>query len=86
MAVTDWWSTLDPYQFPLDEAAVFYRTIYQTLIRYDERTHKFVPRLANAWKRLDDDEAYAGFDQNSRHTANLLWVVEERSKFRNRLG
>ena len=53
IAVTDWWSTLDPYQFPLDEAAVFYKTVYETLVGYDERAHKFVPRLAKAWKRID---------------------------------
>src|SRR5215469_15877689 len=54
IAVVDWWSTLDPYQFPLDEAGVFYRTVYETLIRYDERTHKIVPRLAKAWRQVDD--------------------------------
>src|SRR5215475_7745833 len=54
IAVTDWWSTLDPYQFPLDEAAVFYKTIYEGLVGYDERAHKFVPRLAKSWKRIDD--------------------------------
>ncbi len=54
IAVTDWWSTLDPYQFPLDEAAVFYKTVYETLIGYDERAHKFVPRLAKSWKMVDD--------------------------------
>src|SRR5215469_7406421 len=54
IAVTDWWSTLDPYQFPLDEAAVFYKTIYEGLVGYDERAHKFVPRLAKSWKRIDN--------------------------------
>ena len=54
MAVTDWWSTMDPFQFPLDEAAVFYKTIYETLVAYDERKHVFVPRLAKAWRRIDD--------------------------------
>jgi len=54
IAVVDWWSTLDPYQFPLDEAGVFYRGVYETLIRYDERTHKIVPRLAKAWRQVDD--------------------------------
>jgi peptide/nickel transport system substrate-binding protein len=53
-AVNDWWSTLDPYQFPLDEAAVFFRNVYETLISYDERAHKFVPRLAKSWRRIDD--------------------------------
>ena len=54
IAVIDWWSTLDPYQFPLDEAGVFYRGVYETLVRYDEHTHKIVPRLAKAWRQLDD--------------------------------
>ena len=53
-AVNDWWSTLDPYQFPLDEAAVFFRNVYETLISYDERTHQFMPRLAKSWQRIDD--------------------------------
>src|ERR1700749_1299089 len=53
-AVNDWWSTLDPYQFPLDEAAVFFRNVYEPLITYDERAHKFVPRLAKSWQRIDD--------------------------------
>ena len=40
IGVHDWWSTLDPYQFPLDEANVFYTITYETLIGYDERAHK----------------------------------------------
>jgi peptide/nickel transport system substrate-binding protein len=54
IATTDWWSTLDPYVFTLDEAAVFYGTVYETLLSYDERAHKFVPRLAKSWKQVDD--------------------------------
>ncbi len=54
IAVSDWWSTLDPYQFPLDEAAVFYQTVYETLISYDERTQTYLPRLAKSWKRIDN--------------------------------
>jgi peptide/nickel transport system substrate-binding protein len=54
IAVSDWWSTLDPYQFPLDEAAVFFRVVYETLVYYDEREHKYVPRLAKSWKRIDE--------------------------------
>lgn len=54
IAVSDWWSTLDPYQFPLDEAAVFFRVVYEPLISYDERAHKYVPRLAKSWKRIDE--------------------------------
>src|SRR6185312_4908193 len=54
IATTDWWSTLDPYVFTLDEAAVFYGTVYETLLGYDERAHKFVPRLAKSWNQVDD--------------------------------
>ncbi|HEV8016243.1 MAG TPA: ABC transporter substrate-binding protein [Stellaceae bacterium] len=54
VAVHDWWSTLDPYQFPLDEANVFYTITYETLIGYDERAHKIIPRLAKAWRQVDD--------------------------------
>ena len=54
IAVTDWWSTLDPYQFPSDEAGPFSRGVYETLLRYDERTHKIVPRLAKAWRQIDE--------------------------------
>jgi peptide/nickel transport system substrate-binding protein len=54
IAVTDWWSTLDPYQFPLDEAAVFYESVYETLLSYDARARKFVPRLAKSWARIDE--------------------------------
>jgi peptide/nickel transport system substrate-binding protein len=54
IAVTDWWGTLDPYQFPLDEAAVFYQTVYETLVSFDERKQDYVPRLAKSWKRIDD--------------------------------
>src|ERR1700679_3240273 len=54
VAVTDWWGTLDPYQFPLDEAAVFYQTVYETLVSFDERKQEYVPRLAKSWKRIDD--------------------------------
>lgn len=54
VAVHDWWSTLDPYQFPLDEANVFYTIVYETLIGYDERNHKIIPRLAKAWRQIDD--------------------------------
>jgi peptide/nickel transport system substrate-binding protein len=54
IAVTDWWSTLDPYQFPLDEAAVYYKTVYETLVSFDERKQTVVPRLAKSWTRPDD--------------------------------
>src|SRR5215469_3655932 len=54
IAVTDWFGTLDPYQFPIDEAAVFYQTVYETLVRFDERRQEYVPWLAKSWRRIDD--------------------------------
>jgi peptide/nickel transport system substrate-binding protein len=54
IAVTDWFGTLDPYQFPIDEAAVFYQTVYETLVRFDERKQEYVPWLAKSWTRIDD--------------------------------
>jgi peptide/nickel transport system substrate-binding protein len=54
VGVHDWWSTLDPYQFPLDEANVFYTIVYETLIGYDERAEKIIPRLAKAWRQVDE--------------------------------
>jgi peptide/nickel transport system substrate-binding protein len=54
IATTDWWGTLDPYQFPLDEAAVFSQSVYETLLRFDEHDHKFVPALARSWQKIDD--------------------------------
>jgi len=54
IASTDWWPTQDPYMFPLDEAAIYYRTIYETLITYDEKKKTFIPRLAKSWKQIDN--------------------------------
>jgi peptide/nickel transport system substrate-binding protein len=53
IGVSDWFSVLDPIWFPLDEAGQFTRTVYETLIAYDERQNKFVPRLAKSWTRVD---------------------------------
>ncbi len=33
---------------------MFYRVVYESLISYDERAHKYVPRLAKSWKQIDD--------------------------------
>lgn len=53
IAITDMFSVLDPYYFPLDEAGQFYRSVYETLVAFDERKQHFVPRLAKSWKRID---------------------------------
>jgi peptide/nickel transport system substrate-binding protein len=54
VATTDWWPTLDPYVFPLDEAGVFSDSVYEPLLRFDERAQKFVPALATSWRKIDD--------------------------------
>jgi peptide/nickel transport system substrate-binding protein len=54
IAVSDWMPTFDPVWFPLDEAGQFFRTVYETLIAYDERRNRFVPRLAKSWQRIDN--------------------------------
>jgi peptide/nickel transport system substrate-binding protein len=53
VGVSDWFSVLDPIWFPLDEAGQFFRAVYETLIAYDERERKFVPRLAKSWTRIN---------------------------------
>ncbi len=97
IATTDWWSTLDPFQFPLDEAAVFYKTIYEPLVSYNERTHKFVPRLAKSWKQVDnkaiefdlrDDVTFSNGDKFSADdvvaTVNYLRDPNVRMRFKDR--
>ena len=54
LAINDMFPALDPYNFPLDENAAFYRTVYQGLVDYDEHHGKFVGILAKSWKRLSD--------------------------------
>ncbi len=53
LAINDMFPGSDPYHFPLDENAEFYRTVYQPLIIYDEHKQKFVPILAASYKRID---------------------------------
>src|SRR6187401_232858 len=53
IAVSDWFGVLDPFWFPLDEAGQFFRTTHETLIAFDERERKCVPRLAKSWTRVD---------------------------------
>src|SRR5262245_50308014 len=53
-AITDMPGGLDPYHFPHDEGGSLTRTFYETLVGYDEYQKKFVPRLAKAWRRIDN--------------------------------
>jgi peptide/nickel transport system substrate-binding protein len=82
-ATTDWFPMMDPYHFPLDEAAIYYRTVYETLISYDERQKKFVPRLAKSWKRIDnrtiefelrDDVKFSNGDKFD--SADVLYTIQ----------
>jgi len=53
-AINDMFGGLDPLHYPHDEGGSVTRNIYETLVAYDERKHVFVPRLAKAWRRIDD--------------------------------
>ncbi|NQV56323.1 MAG: hypothetical protein HQ503_10735 [Rhodospirillales bacterium] len=53
VAINDMFSVSDPYHFPLDENAQFYRTIYSSLVEFNEYTGKFEPFLAKSWKRIN---------------------------------
>ncbi len=54
LAINDMFPKMDPYNYPLDENAAFYRTVYQGLIDYDEHNRKWVGTLAKSWKRLSN--------------------------------
>lgn len=97
MAITDMFSVLDPYHFPLDEAGQYYRTVYETLLSFDERTQKFVPRLAKSWKRInpttlefvlrDDVKFHNGnkFDATDvKHTLEYLADPKVKIRFKGR--
>ena len=49
-AVTNPFAQLSSYHLPVDEAAVLYREMYESLIGYDEYNKKIVPMLAKTWK------------------------------------
>jgi len=53
LAITDMFGGLDFAHFPHDEAGSLTRTIYETLVVFDERKKVYVPRLAKSWKRID---------------------------------
>ena len=53
LAINDMFPVMDPYNFPLDENAEFYRSVYQGLVDFDEHHGKFVGTLAKSWKRID---------------------------------
>ena len=49
LAINDMFPTVDPYVFPLDEAGVWYRILYQPLAAFTESDQKFVPAIAKSW-------------------------------------
>ena len=54
IAINDPFSVLDSYHVPHEESGYFGRTLYNSLIAYDEHNGKFVPVLAKAWRKIDD--------------------------------
>jgi peptide/nickel transport system substrate-binding protein len=54
LAINDMFGGLDTLHYPHDEGGSFTRTTTETLLSYDERKHVFVPRLAKAWRRIDN--------------------------------
>ena len=65
-AITDMPGGLDPYHFPHDEGGSLTRTFYETLVGFDERKRQFVPRLAKAWRRLDQRTLEFDLNENVR--------------------
>ncbi len=49
VAINDMFPVVDPYVFPQDEAGVFNRTVFDSLLYYEERSKKFVPGIAKSW-------------------------------------
>src|SRR5262249_17308621 len=49
LAINDMFPTVDPYVFPLDEAGVWYRILYQPLAAFLEKEQKFLPAIAKSW-------------------------------------
>ena len=45
---------IDYYMSPTGETSMAQAIVYDSLIAYDEKTNKFEPLLAKAWKRIDD--------------------------------
>ena len=54
VAIASMFGVLDPYHFVSDENAQFYRTIYGSLVEFDQRKRVFFPSLAKSFKRIDN--------------------------------
>jgi peptide/nickel transport system substrate-binding protein len=97
LGINDQFSVLDPYHFPQDEAGAIYRTVYETLVAFDERKRRYVPRLAKSWTRIDpktlefelrDDVVFHNGDKFDAddvvHTINYLRDPNSRLRFKDR--
>lgn len=97
VAINDPFSTLDSYHFPQDEVGYFTRSMYGTLIAFDEHNQKFVPMLAKAWRRVnpttlefdlrDDVEYHSGnkfTSEDVRYTLEYLGDPKVRIRFKSR--
>lgn len=54
LGLNDPFVILSPYQGGGDEASNFSRSVYETLIVFDERNKKWIPSLAKSWNRIDN--------------------------------
>lgn len=93
VGITDMFSVSDPYHFPLDENAAFYRTVYQPLVDFDEHNKKFVGTLAKSWKQVDANtmefelKANVKWDNGDPFTAEDVkttfeYIADEKTKIR----
>jgi peptide/nickel transport system substrate-binding protein len=53
MSANDVYAVLSPYDMALEEAGQIYDQIYTPLLSLDEKSGKWVPELATAWRRVD---------------------------------
>jgi peptide/nickel transport system substrate-binding protein len=54
MAFHDQIRGVDYYLSPSSETSMAQAIVYDSMIAYDEKTHRFEPLLAKSWKRIDD--------------------------------
>jgi peptide/nickel transport system substrate-binding protein len=53
MSANDVYAVLSPVDMALEEAGQIYEQIYMPLMSVEERTGKWVPEMATAWRRVD---------------------------------
>ena len=91
IAVAEPFSSVSGYFYTQRDSSPFYSSVYQTLVKYDERTSKIVPELAKSWTRvgdtviemeLRDDVVFHGgnkFDADDI-AHNLMWAADPKVK------